>query len=85
MPTEVDETIRAITAQSEHYQKIFKDFEKVYAEFSIRCEEDLEKETFDFISDVLCKSMKFYELKIAECNAAKKEIMDKYNIVYTEE
>ena len=85
MPTEVDETIRAITAQTEHLQKNLKEFEKAYDEFSLKCQGVLDKEIFDYISDILYKGMKYFEFEINECNAAKKEIMDKYDIMYNKE
>ena len=83
MPNELEETLRVLTAQIEEYNKELKQANKAYTEFSKTCESQLEKEDFDFISDILFKLIKYYEVKIDESLAAKKEIMDKYHVIYT--
>ena len=85
MPNEVEETLRVLTAQIEEYNKELKQADKAYNEFSKKCESQLDKVDFDFISDILFKLIKYYEVKIDESLAAKKEIMDKYNILYTDD
>ena len=83
MPNEVEETLRVLTAQIEEYNKKLKQAETAYDEFSLRCQRQLKKEDFDFISNLLYKLVKYYEVQVDESLAAKKEIMDKYDIPYT--
>ena len=77
---EVEETIRVLDVQIKEYKMKAKKAGENYEEFSLKCESVLEKEYFDFISNLLYKLEKQYELKVEESVNAKKEIMSKYGI-----
>ena len=51
-----------------------------YDEFSLKCQSKLRKPEFDYISDILYRLERYYQSKVDESIAAKKEIMKKYNI-----
>lgn len=82
MPNEIEETLRALNTQIKEYKNQYLSFSSAYDEFSLNCQQTLKKDTFDFISDMLYKGMYFYKNKMDESIAARKEIMDKYNIEY---
>ena len=77
---EVEETLRVLNNQVKEYRIQYDSFSIAYDEFSSKCEHTLEKETFDFISDVLYKAIYFYKNKLDESIQARQEIMTKYNI-----
>ncbi len=80
MPNTMEETLRVLNTQIEEYKKQSQKIEKTYEEFSKKCEPVLEKEDFDLIRKILYKSLAFIEQQINESIAARKEIMEKYNI-----
>ena len=82
---EVEETLRILERQAEEYGLQVDMFGQAYDEFSLKCEHSLDKETFDFISDILYKAVKFYENKLDDTKEARNEILEKYNIPYTVE
>ena len=77
---EVEETIRVLDVQIEEYRKKAEKAEVALDEFSVKCEHVLDKEYFDFISDLLYKLEKYYEFKFEESASAKKEILEKYGV-----
>ena len=83
MPNEVEETIRVLNTQLEEYNKKLKEASDALDEFSKCCEKTLQKVAFDYIFTLLYKLIKFYELKIDETSAAQKEILEKYEIPYS--
>ena len=79
---EVNETLRILNAQISEYKRKGKEALHAYDEFSLKCQESLKQEDFDYISGLLYRLVKYYEIKIEESETARKEIMDKYDIPY---
>ncbi len=78
---EINETIRVLNKQVSEYKIKQAKAEKAYDDFSLRCQSELDKVVFDYISDILFKLMKYYESKAEESIAAKQELLKKYNIL----
>ena len=85
MPNEVEETLRVLNTQIGEYTNKKEEASKAYDEFSLKCQKVLDKEEFDYISDILYRLMKFYEIKIRESQEDRMEIMGKYDIPYNKE
>lgn len=77
---EVNETLRVLNTQINEYTKKKEEAGNAYDGFSLKCQSVLEKKEFDYISDILYKLEKFFEMKIEESEEARSEIMMKYNI-----
>lgn len=77
---EVNETLRVLNTQINEYNKKKEEVSDAYDEFSLKCQSVLNKKEFDYISDILYKLEKFFEMKIEESEEARSEIMMKYNI-----
>lgn len=77
---EVNETLRVLTKQITEYQIKQAEASNAYDEFSLKCQSKLRKPEFDYISDILYRLERYYQSKVDESIAAKKEIMKKYNI-----
>lgn len=75
---EVNETIRVLDHQIGQYKLTKEKYWEAYNEFSKKCEN---LDNFDFISRLLDNILKYYDNKISESNAAKLEIMKKYQIL----
>ena len=82
MPTEVNETIRLLTVQAEEYKKEYRKAEKAREEILMKAAA-LEDDTYSYLMNILDNIMTMSKVKVDESNAAKKEIMDKYDMVYT--
>lgn len=76
---EVEETIRVLDAQIAEYRKQFDEAKAALLELS---EKGTELESFLLIQKVLLGYKGHIELKLVESKAAKKEVMDKYDIEY---
>ena len=82
---ELEETIRVIDVQIKEYNKKAEKAGENYEKFNVKCEPVLNKEYFDFISDLLYKLEKYYRFKVEESIAAKNELLKKYHIPIPEE
>ena len=79
----IEETLRVLDKQVDEYSIRVDSFSEAYDEFSLKCQHTLEKEVFDFISSILYKALKFYEVKLDESREARNEILEKYDIPHT--
>ena len=77
---EVNETLRVLNTQINEYNKKKEEAGNAYDEFSLKCQNVLDKNEFDYISDILFKLEKFFEMKIDESKEARNEIMMKYDM-----
>ena len=82
MSTEVNETIRALTVQTEEYKKEYNKAAKVREEILMKAAA-LEDETYDYLMKILENIMKWSQMQVDECETAKREIMDKFDILYS--
>lgn len=76
---EVEETIRVLDAQIAECRKKFDEAKEALLEFS---EKGTELTSFLLIQEVLMSYKSYWELQLVESKAAKKEVMDKYDIEY---
>ena len=79
---EVEETLRVLNNQIEECGIRHDSYQIAYDEFTMKCEDIIDKEVFYFIKGMLFKAMKFYDNKLNESLKVRKDILDKYNIPY---
>ena len=74
-----------LNKQISEYESKSQQIGKAYDEFSLKCEHVLEKQDFDLISDMLYRALFFLKVQLDESVTARKEIMDKYDIMYSKD